>query len=133
VSYTVQVGDARPVRVKTVRDAGVVVMEAVTGMLAQDPESVARDASAVNLAFSSGAVEHSLTAHRTWRTALTVHGEQVPIAIAKRRWYLLCPVLRVVRGVGRPAPGFLGHCVGEQLAGYQGVVVVRAVQFQPFS
>jgi hypothetical protein len=40
----------------------------------------------VNEAFETGAAEHSLTAHRTWSTTVTVDGEQVPIAIKKRWW-----------------------------------------------
>lgn len=97
-SYWVSVGNAKPMRVKNFRDARSIVATAMTNFLAQDPEAVASDASSVNLAFETGAIEHSLTAHRTWSTAVTVHGEPVQIAIKKRRWYLLRPVLRVVRG-----------------------------------
>ena len=51
-SYTVSVGNAKPVRVKTVRDARSVVAEAITSMMARDPEAVARDASTVNVAWT---------------------------------------------------------------------------------
>ena len=58
----------------------------MTGLMARDPESVSRDAMSVNQAFETGAAEHSLTAHGRWSTTVTVDGEQVPLAITKRRW-----------------------------------------------
>lgn len=85
-SYTVSVGDAKLVRVRNIRDARSMIAEAITSYMATDPEAVARDAMTVNLAWDSGAVEHSLIAHGLWSATLTVHGEPVPIAISKRRW-----------------------------------------------
>jgi hypothetical protein len=38
-------------------------MEALTSLLAQDPEAVAKDAMMANQAFTAGAVQHSLDAH----------------------------------------------------------------------
>ena len=73
-------------RVRNFRDARSIVAKAITNYMAQDPEGVARHVSGVDMAFDSGAVEYSLTAHRSWSTAVTVHGEQVPIAIVKRWW-----------------------------------------------
>jgi hypothetical protein len=84
-SYKVSVGDAKPVRVKNIRDARSVVAEAVTNLLARDPESVARGAMTVNQAFETGVAEHSLTAHGRWSTTLTVDGEPVLLAIVKTR------------------------------------------------
>jgi hypothetical protein len=86
-SYKVSVGNARPVRVKNVRDARSVVAVAVTSLMARDPEGVARGAMTVNAAFDSGAVEHSLTAHGDWRTSMTVDGEPVLLAIVRKRWW----------------------------------------------
>ena len=37
----------------------------------------------VNEAFDSGAAEHSLTAHLSWSTTVSVNGVQIPIAIRK--------------------------------------------------
>jgi hypothetical protein len=82
----VNVGSAKPVRVRNFRDARSIVAEAIANFMARDPEAVARDTSRVNLAFDSGAVEYELIAHGSWVTAVTVHGEPVPIAISKRRW-----------------------------------------------
>jgi hypothetical protein len=84
-SYRVSVGSAPARRVKTVREAGVAVMEALTGFLADDPEAVARDAMAARNAFGAGAVEHSLTAHGRWDMSVTVNGEQIPIVIIRKR------------------------------------------------
>jgi hypothetical protein len=84
-SYTVSVGNAKPVRVRNVRDARSVVAEAMTNFLARDPEGVARGAMTVNEAFTSGAAEHSLTAHGRWSTTVTVDGEPVLLAIVKKR------------------------------------------------
>jgi hypothetical protein len=58
----------------------------MTGFIARDPESVARDAMSVDQAFETGAAEHSLTAHGRWSTTVTVHGEPVSLVIVKRRW-----------------------------------------------
>jgi hypothetical protein len=75
------------VRVKKFRDARSVVAEAITNLLARDPEAVARKAVVVNQAFESGAAEHSLTAHGNWSMTVTVHGEPVLLAIVKKRWW----------------------------------------------
>jgi len=40
----------------------------------------------VNEAFDSGAAEHSLTAHLSWSTTVSVNGERIPIAIRKHWW-----------------------------------------------
>jgi hypothetical protein len=74
------------VRLKKFRDARSVVAEAVTNFMARDPEAVARDAMGIDLAFESGAVEYSLTAHGSWSATVTVNGEHVPLAIVKKRW-----------------------------------------------
>jgi len=71
--------------VKNFRAARSVVAEAVTSLLARDPEAAARDALMVNQVFESGAAEHSLTAHGSWSVTVTVHGEPVLSAIVKKR------------------------------------------------
>jgi hypothetical protein len=86
-SYKVSVGDAKPVRVENFRDARSVVAEAITSLLARDPEAGARGVVTVNTAFESGAVEHSLTAHGRWSTTVTVAGEPLTLAIVKKRWW----------------------------------------------
>ncbi|MBV9447657.1 MAG: hypothetical protein JO345_17370 [Streptosporangiaceae bacterium] len=85
-SYKVSVGSTT-VRVKNFRDARSVVAEAITSLLARDPEAVAHSAMSVNQSFETGAVEHSLTAHGSWSTTVTVHGEPVLLAIVKKRWW----------------------------------------------
>lgn len=77
---------ATTVRVKDFRDVRSVVAEAITSLLAHDPEGVARGAMTVNEAFETGAAEHSLTAHGRWSTTVTVDGEQIPLAIVRKRW-----------------------------------------------
>jgi hypothetical protein len=62
-SYKVSVGNAT-VRVKTFQEAGAVVVEAVTNLLAEDPEGAAEGAMMANLAFSEGTVQHALDTHR---------------------------------------------------------------------
>jgi hypothetical protein len=74
----------------------------------------------VNAAFDSGAVQHSLTAHRRWSTTITVGREPVLLAIIKERWWLVLS-LPVVRVVGWLVFGWLDF----------GVAVVRAVE--PFA
>jgi hypothetical protein len=84
-SYRVSVGDGT-VRVKTFRDVGPVVMEALTALLAQDPEGVSRDVMVANHMFTSGAVEHAVNAHGSWHMSATVHGEPVRVVVRKRWW-----------------------------------------------
>lgn len=83
-SYKVSVGDAT-VRVKTFREVGPVVMEALTNLLAQDPEAAAQGAMMANRAFSVGTVQHALDTHGSWRTSVTVRGEPVPVVVVKKR------------------------------------------------
>jgi hypothetical protein len=85
-SYKVSVGSTT-VRVKNFRDARSVVAEAITGLMARDPEAVARSAMTVNMAFETGAAEHSLSAHGSWSTTVTVDGEPILLAIIKKRWW----------------------------------------------
>ena len=75
------------VRVNTFQKVGPVVMEALTNLLAQDPEAVARDAMVANQAFSAGVVQHSLNAYGRWQMSVTVHDEQVPIVVVRNRWW----------------------------------------------
>jgi hypothetical protein len=84
-SFKVTVGKST-VRVKNFRDARSVVEKAITNLTAQDPEAMARSAVVVDAAFDSGAAEHSLTAHLSWSTTVSVDGAQIPIAIRKRWW-----------------------------------------------
>lgn len=84
--YKVSVGSTT-VRVKSFRDARSVVAEAVTNFMARDPEAIARGAMIVNQAFETGAAEHSLTAHGSWSTTLTVDGEPVVLAVTRKRWW----------------------------------------------
>lgn len=83
-SYTVSVGNAT-VRVKTFQEAGAVVVENVTNLLAQDPEGAAEGAMMANRAFSAGTVQHALDTHGSWRTSITVHGKSVPVVVVKER------------------------------------------------
>lgn len=84
-SYKVTVGDTA-VRVKSLRKVQFVVMEALTNLLAEDPEAASMGAMMANQAFSVGTVQHALEARGNWRTTLTVHGEPVPVVITKRWW-----------------------------------------------
>jgi hypothetical protein len=86
VSYKVSVGDTTN-QADNFRDARGAIAEAVTGFLSRDPEGGARSAVTINAAFDSGAVEAMLTAHGRWSTTVTVDGEQVSLAIVKRRWW----------------------------------------------
>jgi hypothetical protein len=85
--YRVSVGGTT-VRVRDFRDARSAVARAITDLMARDPEGVARDAMTVNEAFETGAAEHSLIAHGSWRATVTVDGESVPLTIIKTRWWL---------------------------------------------
>lgn len=85
MSYKVSVGSATR-RLKTFQEAGAVVAEAVTDLLAQDPEGAAEGAMMANRAFSAGTVQHALDTHRSWRTSVTVDGEPVPVVVKKRLW-----------------------------------------------
>jgi hypothetical protein len=82
----VSVGNAKPMRVKNFRDARSVIAEAVTSLMARDPEAAARGAVVVNAAFESGAAEHSVVAHGSWSTTLTVDGVSVLLAVRKHWW-----------------------------------------------
>jgi hypothetical protein len=86
VSYRVSVGD-ETTRVRTFREIGPVVMEALTTLLAQDPEAVARDAMVANHMFTSGAVERAVNAHGSWHMSATVHGEPIRVEVVKTPWW----------------------------------------------
>jgi hypothetical protein len=81
-SYRVSVGDAI-VPVKTFREVQAAVMEALTSLLAQDPEAVAKGAMMANRAFKVGTVQHALDTQGSWRTSVTVHGEPVLLVVVK--------------------------------------------------
>jgi cytochrome c-type biogenesis protein CcmH/NrfG len=81
-SYRVSVGDAI-VQAKTFQEVQAVVMEALTSLLAQDPEAVAKGAMMANRAFEVGTVQHALDTQGSWRTSVTVHGEPVPLVVVK--------------------------------------------------
>jgi hypothetical protein len=85
-SYEISVGSGEPVRVKDFLEVRSVIAEAVTRLMAIDPEGVAQGAGSLNLAWDSGAVKHSLTAHGTWSTPLTVDGEEIVLRIVRKRW-----------------------------------------------
>jgi hypothetical protein len=85
-SYKVSVGSTT-VRVKKFRDARSVVAAAITDLMARDPETIARDAMAIDQAFETGAAEHSLIAHGRWSETVTVDREPVVLAIVKKRWW----------------------------------------------
>jgi hypothetical protein len=86
VSYRVSVGGATT-RVKKFREVGPVVMEALTSLLAQDPEAVARDAMVANHMFTEGAVERAVETHGSWHMSVTVHGEPIRVVVVKKRWW----------------------------------------------
>ncbi|RCG22823.1 hypothetical protein DQ384_35120 [Sphaerisporangium album] len=71
---------------KTFQEVQRVVMEALTSLLAQDPEAAAEGVGMANRAFVVGTVEHALNSHRSWRTVVTVHGEPVLVLVRKRLW-----------------------------------------------
>lgn len=75
------------VRVKTFSGVGPVVMEALTSLLAEDPDGAAGGAMTANRAFYAEAVQHELGTRRTWRTIVSVHGEEVPVVVNKRRCF----------------------------------------------
>jgi hypothetical protein len=85
-SYRVRVGNAT-VRAKTLQGVEIVVMEALTSLLAQDPEAVAEGAMMANRAFEVGTVQHALDTHGSWRTSVTVHDEPVSVVVVKKRWW----------------------------------------------
>lgn len=85
-SYKVTVRD-RTVRVKDLQGVQFAVMEALTSLLAQDPEGASEGTMMANRAFSVGTVQHALDAHGSWRTTVTVHGEPVAVLVTRRRWW----------------------------------------------
>ncbi|MFI6288431.1 hypothetical protein ACIBCM_27415 [Streptomyces sp. NPDC051018] len=85
-NYTLTL-DGRDVRVHSLPDAQLAVMEYITDLVARAPEAASQGALMANKAFSAGTVERALNTHGSWHTVITVHGEQVKIAIAKRRWW----------------------------------------------
>lgn len=72
--------------VKTLRDAMVVVMEALTSVLAEDPAGVAEGAAAANRAWDVGTVEHVVNLYGSWRTSVSVNGRPVVVEVRKRSW-----------------------------------------------
>lgn len=86
-SYKVTVRDTT-VRVKSLQEVQFAVMEALTSLLAQDPEGASEGTMMVNRAFTVGTVQHALDAHGRWRTTVTVHGEPVAVVVTRRRrWW----------------------------------------------
>jgi cytochrome c-type biogenesis protein CcmH/NrfG len=72
-------------RAKTLQEVEAVVMEALTNLLAQDPEAAAEGVMMANRAFEVGTVQHALDTHGSWRTSVRVHGEPVPVVVVKKR------------------------------------------------
>jgi hypothetical protein len=80
--YKVTAGKAT-VRVKTFQEVGPVIMEAVTNLLALDPEGAADDAMTAKRAWSAGEVRHAVDTHGSWRTRVTVRGEPIQIVVVR--------------------------------------------------
>ncbi|MFE0424938.1 hypothetical protein [Streptomyces sp. NPDC058953] len=85
-NYTVRVGQTTR-RARSLQDAQAIVMEGVTGLVSLDPEAASQGALMANRAFSARTVEQVIKAHRSWRTVVTVRGEQVEISITRHRWW----------------------------------------------
>lgn len=67
----------------TLREVRAAVAEAVTGLLAQDPEGAAEGAQTVNMAINSGAVSAALDETGTWKTIIDVNGEPHRLRITR--------------------------------------------------
>lgn len=65
------------------QEVGYVVMNAVTSLLAEDPEGAAAGVMAANRAWSEGAIRHALATHGSWRTIVTINGEAIPVVVVK--------------------------------------------------
>ncbi|MBB0244570.1 hypothetical protein FNQ90_10760 [Streptomyces alkaliphilus] len=74
-------------RARTLQEAQFAVMEALTDLLARDPEAASQGVLMAKRAFSEGTVRHALQSTRMWQTVVVVLGEPVPIRIRKTRWW----------------------------------------------
>jgi hypothetical protein len=72
--YTVTL-DGKPLARGTMQEVQAASAEAVTDMLAQDPNGVAMSAQQANRDFQSGTVEASVASTGVWQCPFWVHGK----------------------------------------------------------
>lgn len=82
--YVISAG-TKTVHVETFREAGLAVMEAMTGFLELDPEGAAEGVMIAKYAFSAGTgtAEFEINTIGSWSVIITVHGEPVTVEVAK--------------------------------------------------
>lgn len=75
--------DGKPLASGTLQEAQQASMEAITGLLAQDPEGVAPSAQQANGAFQRGAVQQAVDDHGEWKCPLWVHGQAHTLRVTR--------------------------------------------------
>ena len=72
-----------PLAAGTLQEAQQAAMQAITGLLAQDPEGVAPGAQQANSAFQQGAVQRAVDDHGEWKCPLWVHGQAHTLRVTR--------------------------------------------------
>lgn len=80
--YTATLG-GKPLATGTMQDVQAASAEAVTALLAQDPEGVAMSAQQANRDFQSGAVEAIVASAGEWKCPMWVHGKAQTLVVVK--------------------------------------------------
>jgi hypothetical protein len=67
----------------TMQDIQAASAQAITGLLAQDPDGVAMSAQDANRAFQSGAVEKAIETDGQWTAPFWVHGRPEKLIVTR--------------------------------------------------
>ena len=82
MTYTATLG-GKPLVTGTMQEVQAASAEAITALLAQDPDGVAMSAQQANRDFYSGAVEATVATAGEWKCPIWVHGQAQTLTVVK--------------------------------------------------
>jgi hypothetical protein len=82
MTYTATLG-GKSLATGTMQEVQAASAQAITGLLAQDPEGVAPSAQQANRDFQSGTVEATVASVGEWKCPVWVHGEPRTLRVTK--------------------------------------------------
>jgi hypothetical protein len=82
MAYTATLG-GKPLVTGTMREVQAASAEAITGLLAQDPDGVAMSAQQANRDFQSGTVLATVASAGEWKCPIWVHGKAQALTVTK--------------------------------------------------
>lgn len=82
MTYKATLG-GKPLATGTMQEIQAASMEAITGLLAEDPDGVAMSAQQANRDFQSATVETTIASVGEWKCPLWVHGDAKTLIVTK--------------------------------------------------